>query len=128
MIRGAVILLISITVLYGLYLAYPLLSGPSLTLSSPTEAITTPDGLVVIAGTAKRSTSLIINGGPVYMDTSGNFSMSFVLPPGSAILEVTARDRMGRSRTIQKTVYVPLPPNVEQDAEETSEEEQTDRE
>ena len=128
MIRGGVILLISITVLYGLYLAYPLLSGPSLTLTSPSQATTTDNGLVVVAGQAKRSTSLIINGGPVYMDTSGNFSMSFVLPPGSAILEVTARDRMGRSRTIQKTVYVPLPPKLEQDAQETSEEIETDSE
>lgn len=92
---------------YGVFKAWPLLSGPSLTIESPAPFVTTLDGYLLIQGVAKHTESLIINGGQVYTDQEGRFRQLLLMPAGGAILTLTATDRFGRSITKRRSVFIP---------------------
>ena len=92
---------------YGFIEARPLLAGPELTLLTPASGTTSSDGFFTIAGNAKRSVALTLDGAPLLVDEQGDFSKIIVLPRGGAILTVVATDRFGRTITKQESVYVP---------------------
>jgi hypothetical protein len=106
-VRSAIAVALLILVGYGAIEAAPLVMGPSLSVSSPVDGTTSPDGLVAVSGTAKRVTALSLNGDPLLIDEKGAFSRLIVLPRGGAILTLTATDRFGRSITKEESVYVP---------------------
>jgi|JI8StandDraft_1071087.scaffolds.fasta_scaffold20607_2 hypothetical protein len=108
MIRKAVLVLLLITLGYGIYLGIPLIQGPSVVLNSPQDGQYIEGGLLVVSGKATRSSELKLNGRTLLMDTEGNFATSFVLPVGSAIITLTAHDRMERSITLTRTVFATL--------------------
>ncbi|MBU2104063.1 hypothetical protein KKD81_01850 [Patescibacteria group bacterium] len=92
---------------YGATRAWPLVAGPSLSLTSPTEQTVVSDGHLAIIGRAHHTETLWLNGAPLLIDQSGNFSTSLVLPQGNAILSLTATDRFGHEITERRTVFVP---------------------
>jgi len=91
---------------YGLVAAWPILSGPSLSIASPGAHETLPDGRAVIEGTAHHTETLWLNGAPLLMDQSGAFRTVLTLPSGGAILSLTATDRFGREITERRSVFV----------------------
>ncbi len=91
---------------YGFIEARPLLMGASLTISSPIDGAAA-EGVVLIAGTSQRATTLTLNGGPLYPDENGDFSSMLALSTGTSILTFTASDRFGRTVTLTRTIYVP---------------------
>lgn len=105
--RSLVVLALVLSVGYGLVEAYPLLAGPALTLTSPTEHESYPDGMVRVAGTATRVTALSVNGSPLLPHEDGTFSATFAYPSGGTILTLVAKDRFGRMITTTRTVYIP---------------------
>lgn len=107
MVRILIGIVLALLIVYGGFKAYPILSGPALTLSSPAPYATATDGIVTIAGTAKRTETLTLNGAVLLIDEHGDFSTTLTLPPGDAILSLTARDRFGRSVSDVRTVHVP---------------------
>ena len=107
MIRSGIFILLGIVLLYGLISAYPLISGPQIVLETPEDGATLPDGVVFFSGKALRANEVFLNGAPLLMDTEGHFSSTFVLPTGSAILEVSAHDRMNRVYTKRIQVFTP---------------------
>ena len=107
LVRGAIAIALLILLGYGAMEARPLVSGPSLALTSPADGQTSPDGLITVSGRAMRVSELTINGDPVLMEEHGAFSRLIVLPRGGAILTVVATDRFGRTITKQESVYVP---------------------
>lgn len=107
MIRYAIIVVLVLVFLYGLVKALPLLEGPTIMLVSPVDGQTFGDGEVSIRGVARYTDTLTLDGGPLLIDESGNFSTSLLLPHGNAILSLTATDRFGRSRTERRTILVP---------------------
>jgi hypothetical protein len=106
-VRVLTAFLLLIVCLYGLHEAWPLISGPKLTLSSPQKGETFDDNFIKISGTALHTKSVTLDGGPLLTDQNGNFETTLTLPHGSAILTLTATDRFGRSVTEQRTVFVP---------------------
>ena len=94
-------------VLYGGWKAAPLLIGPTLTLVSPIEGQSFPDGVVLLSGTAHRTEKMTLNGAPLLIDSSGSFATTLDLPSGGAILSITVTDRFGRESSAQRSVYVP---------------------
>lgn len=92
---------------YGLMVAAPILTGPTLSIASPERFAALPDGHAAIAGTAHHATTLWLNGAPLLMDEDGNFQTTLTLPAGGAILSVTASDRFGREITERRSVFVP---------------------
>lgn len=107
MIRIAVAVVLSLLVLYGLKEGYPLIAGPSLSIESPVDYASAENGQILVAGVAKHTETLTLNGGILLIDERGRFSTSLTLPQGGAILSLTATDRFGRSVTERRTVYIP---------------------
>lgn len=108
--RTLVIVVLAAVAIYGAFKALPLLSGPSITLApfTSTTGVENPSpGFITISGIATHTETLTMNGSILLIDKAGAFSKSLTLPPGGAILSLTATDRFGRSRTTTETVYVP---------------------
>ncbi len=97
---------LAVLVGYGLLEAYPLLSGPSLTIATPANGAAEPNGLVTVSGSIRRVVALTLDGAPILPEQDGSFSSTISLPAGSAILTLTASDRFGRSITKTRTVFV----------------------
>jgi hypothetical protein len=106
-LRTLVLIVLILLLGYGFIKAWPLLSGPSLSISVPTNYTTSADGFITISGTANHTESVTLNGGPLLIDQQGHFEETLLLPQGGGILTVTATDRFGRSTTQRRTVFVP---------------------
>jgi hypothetical protein len=100
-------LILSVLIAYGLMEAWPLMVGPSLTVSEPVEYGSYPGGIVEIRGVAKRVVRLTLNGSPLLHDQEGNFSSTLTFPRGGSILTFVATDRFGRSVTATRSIVVP---------------------
>lgn len=107
MVRPLIGIALALLAAYGLFRAYPLLSGPALIIDSPAPYATIEGGAVTISGTARRTETLMLNSAILLIDETGRFSTVLTLPPGSAILSLTAQDRFGRSVHEVRTVHVP---------------------
>lgn len=107
MTRPLIALVLLALLSYGAIELYPLLAGPSLTTIFPKDGANYPDGVVKIEGRALRAASLSLNGGPLFPDETGHFETELAYPPGGSILTLTATDRFGRTRTRERTLYIP---------------------
>lgn len=107
MLRTAIGVVLVILIGYGLIEAYPVLSGPSLSVNPVTAEGTTTDGVVRVSGKATRAVSLTLDGAPLLMDESGKFGTLLTLPKGGSILTLSAADRFGRTTSKQIPVYAP---------------------
>jgi len=102
------VIVLCAVVLYGLIEAWPLLRGPRLFISSPTDNENIPGGIVIVSGNAARTAVLKLNDAPILHEENGNFSSTLTLPTGSSILTIVATDRFGRRATETRTVFVPF--------------------
>lgn|SRR5487761_2407145 len=93
--------------LYGLVEAWPLLAGPTLSLSSPANNETFQDGIVPMRGSALRAAQLSLDGMPLLHDQDGSFSSTLTFPRGGSILTFVATDRFGRTVTVVRSIFVP---------------------
>lgn len=105
--RSVVFVVLAIVVIYGLFEARPLLSGPSLDVSAPVDGEVIADGMVTITGESARVTSLTLNGMPLLPDQQGQFIATLAFPKGTSILTFVAQDRFNRTVTATRTIYVP---------------------
>ena len=101
---GAILLVL---IVYGLIEAWPLLVGPSLSITSPTENAPFPSGIVSIIGKAERASSVTLNGTVLLHDQNGDFSSTLTFPRGGSILTFVATDRFGRTVTATRNIFVP---------------------
>lgn len=99
---GLVLLLIVAS--YGILKALPLIKGPYIEISTLS---TDESGLTTLSGTAVHTETLSLDGGTLLIDGEGHFQTGLMLPRGGAILRLTATDRFGRSRTLERTVITP---------------------
>ncbi len=93
---------------YGLIEAWPLIKGPSLSITSPADNGSFPDGTVRIEGRVKRAATITLNGVPLLHDQNGNFSSTLTFPRGGSILTLTVTDRFGRTVTETRSIFVPF--------------------
>jgi|SRR3989344_1581893 len=100
-------LVLAAIVIYGLIEARPLLLGPSLSISSPSDGESVPNGILLVSGRVLRANALTLNGVSVLPDEKGGFSSTLTFSHGTSILEFMAKDRFGRSITRIRTIYVP---------------------
>jgi len=107
MLRTITAIALVLLVGYGVLKAFPLLSGPHITITSPADGQSFGDGFVKISGTALRTENLALNDAPLLIDEKGHFSTTLVLPHGGAILSLTATDRFGKTKQLKRTIFVP---------------------
>lgn len=92
---------------YGAFKVFPLIAGPSLSIISPTDFSTYPDGIVLVEGRASRVATLTLNGAPLLRDKEGVFSSTRTFPRGGAILTFMAVDRFGKTVSEKRTIFIP---------------------
>lgn len=91
---------------YGLFEAWPLLAGPSLSVTSPQNEATYADGIVTVTGKASRIAMLTLDGASLLHDKDGSFSSTLTFPHGETILTFVATDRFGRHVTTTRSIFV----------------------
>ena len=106
---GAVLLVLA---LYGAVKAWPLIAGPSLSVTSPADYASFPDGVVMVEGVATRAATLTLDGAPLLHQENGSFSSTLTFPRGGSILTLVATDRFGRSVTVIRNIFVPADVSV----------------
>lgn len=106
-VKGVIALVLLALVGYGLLEARHLIAGPSISLDTPGDYTSFPDGFIPVSGRANNTESLALNGGLLPMDEEGRFAETLLLPEGGGILSVTATDRFGRTVTERRMIYVP---------------------
>jgi hypothetical protein len=107
MTRYLIGIVLLILVGYGGIEAWPLISGPGLSIASPENYASFPGGIVEVRGSAPRAVVLMLDGAPLVHDQEGNFSSTLTFPKGGSILTFVATDRFGRTVTATRSVYVP---------------------
>lgn len=107
MSRALAIITLLLVTLYGGYKAVPLLRGPNIVLTSPTENQVISSSTLVISGVASRTENLTLNGTLLPIDAEGHFSKTLTVPSGGAILSLTATDRFGKSVHVRRSVFIP---------------------
>ncbi len=107
MSRSVALLALLLVVLYGSYKALPLLKGPSILLTSPTENQAVSQNTVLISGVASRTENLMLNDSLLPIDAEGRFSKTLTIASGGAILSLTATDRFGKNVSVRRSVFIP---------------------
>lgn len=100
-------IVLAVVALYGLVEAWPILSGPQLSVVAPFDGEVEPNGIVIIKGFVARAVSLSLDGNPLLPNQNGSFSSTLAFASGTSILTMTATDRFGRSVSTTRTVFVP---------------------
>ena len=91
---------------YGYFEARGILMGPSITVTP--RVLETTSAYIKIQGTAKRISSLTMNGKAVDVTEDGSFSESYVLVPGYNRIALDAKDKYGkRAERIIEVIYNP---------------------
>lgn len=106
MTKYLIALVLFILISYGLFEAWPLIVGPSLSIESPQNEQTFPDGIVTVKGRALRIALLTLDGASMLHDKDGVFSKALIFPRGESILTFVATDRFGRHVTITRSIFV----------------------
>lgn len=101
---GLLSLLVVIAVLYGIFRAYPLVIGPSITIYNPADGDYVASTTFEVSGKVERATLITLQGRPITIDTEGHFTETLVSQFPYTILVLVAEDQYGKS--ISKTVRV----------------------
>ena len=107
-----VVLIGLVLVLSGTYMVFQtrdLIIRPSLTVERPHDGETFSRTKITVAGRVTLGVGLTINGLPTYNDETGSYEAELLLPAGVHTIEVVARNRFGRERTITRQIVVTIP-------------------
>jgi hypothetical protein len=96
--------LVVIAILYGAWRAYPLLTGPHITINTPHDGDTVASTTFIISGKVSRVKNIWIEGRLIPIDKDGNFSEILVAQIPYTILPIQATDFYGK--TIIKVLHV----------------------
>ncbi|KND50169.1 MAG: hypothetical protein AB203_04270 [Parcubacteria bacterium C7867-008] len=100
-IAGVLILLIG----YGAVKAFPLLRGPEIRVD---PILVEPEhGFTTLSGHALHTETLTLDGNTLLIDEQGRFSKVLTLPRGGITITLKAKDRFGRTTSLDKEIIVP---------------------
>jgi hypothetical protein len=105
--KAALVLFFLLAAGYAYFEAQGLLFGPAIRVTSDITEVHDP--FIVIKGHADRIASLSMNGKPISVTESGDFSEPYVLAEGDNRIVLDASDKYGRSRrNVIDIVYTSL--------------------
>ncbi len=115
--RGIAVCILLAILGYAYFEARPFLSGPQLSVTQPLDGFSVAESPIVVSGSVRHITEITLNGNPIVVDEEGVFERLVPLAPGYAVIEVSVKDRFGRTRTEtlhgtytpQKSVFPLLP-------------------
>ena len=101
-----IILCTGAIVIYAYYQMRDFLNGPSITITEPTNGLTTHEETISVSGIAERISSITFNDRKIYTDEHGAFMEKVALFPGYNEIKVSVRDRFNRDKTaLLEVVY-----------------------
>jgi cytoskeletal protein RodZ len=101
--------LLAVALLLGTYVAWQVNSFfrlPDLTLSEPVSGVVETT-MTIVSGTVATDAEVAINGEEIPISADGSFSLELPLHHGVNLIEVSATNAAGRTRTISRDVLVP---------------------
>ena len=102
-------------VVFFIYLGWEL-SGfsapPSLKIISPQDNEKVTSDSVMVSGESDKEAEVFVNGQRVFVDEEGNFREQIVLNGGVNLIEILARNKLGRERKVERNILVYLPTQV----------------
>lgn len=99
-----VVTLVLVAIAYGIFRAYPLVAGPSITLYGLRDGDYVASTTFEVSGQVERAAVITLQGRPITIDTEGRFSETLVAQFPYTILVVEAKDAYGES--VVKTIKV----------------------
>jgi hypothetical protein len=108
--RVAATLAVAVVGVYlgGRFLA--MVRPPALTVVTPAVALSTTSRVVTVAGSVEPGVNVAVNGQPVATAADGTFATSVTLAVGTNTVRVSAARRYGRPATVERQVFVAVPP------------------
>jgi hypothetical protein len=94
---GITLFVLSIIIVYAFFNARLIIAGPEIIIKSPENGSSFDYAFIEIVGTAKNTSFISMNGRSIYVDENNQFSEKLLLPPGTSIIKIDAKDRFGRS-------------------------------
>lgn len=79
---------------------------PKLILTSPTDGLITNSSTVTIKGWTDTDGTVTVNGLPIMLDTTGNFTHSLLLSDGNYTFTIISKDLAGNMVILTRTVIV----------------------
>lgn len=102
-----IFLFLCLIVVYVLFQARFLITGPEITLKSE-PSTQQNERIIILEGSARNITHLWLNDRQIYTDEQGNFREELVLENGYTITTLKAKDRYGReTKVVRSFVYTP---------------------
>ena len=80
---------------YGIFQSQKIISGPKITIESPTTGQVLTKSDIDISGVATNISAIFLNDRPIFIDESGKFSEKLMLYPGYNIIKLRAEDKFG---------------------------------
>ncbi len=96
----------------GFYLWYQFsafASAPELTVNQPTEGAHVNTNVINITGKTNPGVDLLINGQKIDLAEDGSFKTRLTLQEGVNLVEVIAKNKVGKQTIVQRNVLVTLP-------------------
>jgi hypothetical protein len=93
---AAILLLLGLSLIYGLFEARRFLQGPVLSIQSPLPGARI-SSVVYLSGRAQNISFITLNGRQIYVDDEGYFKETLTPSQGYTVLTVEVRDRFGRT-------------------------------
>lgn len=100
-ISTAVVFIIIIS--YAFFNARLLIAGPKIIINQPESGSVFDSPLIEIQGEAYNTSFISMNGHSIYINEQGQFKEKLLLPPGTSIIKLDARDRF--DRTTETTLW-----------------------
>lgn len=72
--------------------------GAPLSIHTVSDGTTLSNGFLPISGNAQHARTVSINGRPITIDRSGDFTDGVLLSPGYNVVEVALRDQFGKEK------------------------------
>lgn len=85
---------------YALFNARQLITGPQIVIKSPENGSSFDSPFIEIIGLAKNTSFITMNGRSIYVNENDEFREKLLLPPGTSIIKIDARDRFERSTEV----------------------------
>jgi hypothetical protein len=91
---------------YGLYKSKGLISGPQITIDSPTNGSTVANSNTEIIGKVKNVAAVFLNGNQIFTNEKGEFKEGLLLASGYNIIVINAKDKFGRETKETREVVI----------------------
>ncbi len=89
----SITIIFSIILIYSLFQAKKLITGPVIDIYSPINGSTYNQALIEVEGRARNIAYLNLDDRPIFTDKNGYFKEKLLLSPGYNIIKLDARDK-----------------------------------